>query len=388
LSRSPARIPCLVVPSAEPAPLSPRSIAREFRALLASGARIRCVGSARRRPAGLLARGYVPRHRVDLFGTAFYLTGLRQNPELRFFVAYVVPPAARPAARRIHPRIFYKDVSLVWRSASHYVRSSGENWIGKGEPRTRVDGDDEIVESDEATTDLPLELQNALESLTRLARRVPADDEAVALVLRRGHHHRIEAYRDFTEPRRRARAHRRNLIHGGRSVARFTRPHDPSSLVFVRGFEPDFARGILEVSESSSRLYGGRVRRFRILSRNREIQYLFLAGPRHVWIIPPQATTTELSSYGVRTIDVVADDDLFVPGYEYHFMDETEDPPVLHSQIPERYVGAASEVDPSRADASAWLDRLPIVREFRRVVLGERARRSPRRSARAGGGAR
>ena len=117
-------------------------------------------------------------------------------------------------------------------------------------------------------------------------------------------------------------------------------------------------------------MYGGRLQRFRILSRNRRVQYLFIAGPRQVWIVPPQATTTQLTSYGVRTIDVIADADLCVPAYEYHFMDDTEDPPVLVSQIPEGYAGEPSDVDDSRADASAWLDRLPVIREFRRVVLG------------------
>ena len=56
-----------------------------------------------------------------------------------------------------------------------------------------------------------------------------------------------------------------------------------------------------------------------------------MAGPRHAWIIPPQATTTELSTYGVRTVDVEADEDVFVPGFEYHFMDGDH----LHTQIPE-----------------------------------------------------
>src|SRR5690606_27101180 len=106
------------------------------------------------------------------------------------------------------------------------------------------------------------------------------------------------------------------------------------------------------------------------LSHNRRIQYLFMAAPRHVWIIPPQATTTELSSYGVRTVDVVADDDLFVPGFEYHFLDDTRDPPVLYSQIPAGWAGAGSPVDEARADASAWCDALPVVQAFRRQVLG------------------
>jgi hypothetical protein len=110
------------------------------------------------------------------------------------------------------------------------------------------------------------------------------------------------------------------------------------------------------------------VKKFRILSVNRKIQYQFIAAPHHVWIIPPQALTTELMSYGLRTVDVNAHEDLFVPGYEYHYIDETENPPCLHSQIPEGFAGAASDVDPSRADASPWLEKLPVIREFRRKV--------------------
>jgi hypothetical protein len=140
--------------------------------------------------------------------------------------------------------------------------------------------------------------------------------------------------------------------------------------------------GILEISSSVSKLYGGRLRRFRILSRNQKIQYLFIAGPRVVWIIPPQATTIEIMSFGVRTIDVAVDEALCIPGFEYHFIDESEDPPVLFSQIPEGFVGESSPFDPSRSDASPWLDRLPLIREFRRRVLQSRpVVRRVRRSA-------
>ena len=90
---------------------------------------------------------------------------------------------------------------------------------------------------------------------------------------------------------------------------------------------------------SRSQLYHGNLRRYRILSTNRTIQYTFIAAPRHVWIIPPQPLTTELSSFGVRTIDVVEDDDIFIPGYEYHYLDESEEPPVFYSQIPKGFDG-------------------------------------------------
>ena len=317
----------------------------------------------------LLSSGYTPRHKIELFATEYYLTKVRQNSDIRFFVAYVVQRSASRRRVEAYPRIFYKDVSLVWRAASHYVRSESENWIGKGDVRAGVENGEEVMWSAEDTTDLPLEIQTALEVLIREPGRIPTDERAIDWVLRRGPDDRTVAYRDFTGPRQRAQADPSNLINRGRPVARFTRANDPTALRFVRGFEPDFAKGILEESDSVSRLYGGPLRRFRILSRNRKIQYLFMAGPKQVWIVPPQATTVEIMSYGVRTIDVLIDDDLCIPGYEYHFMDDSEDPPVMFSQIPEGFAGPPNELDPSRADVSAWLDKLPVVKEFRRKVL-------------------
>jgi hypothetical protein len=356
-------------PSAQPTTQTPKQIAREFRRLIDAGAPIRCAGDARDDPECLLSIGYTPKYRVDLFGTRYYLTNVRQNPDIRFFVAYVVQKNQRTEQVEIFPRIFYKDISLIWRSASHFVRSEDENWIGKGEMRTYVIDGEEIEQSVEETTDLPLEIQTALETLSRRARRVPFDEVAIALVLRRGPDDRIEPYRDFLEPRVQARSDPSNLINRGRSIARFTRKNDPTSLRFVKGFEPDFDRGVVEVSTSKSKLYGGLLKRFRILSENQKIQYLFFAGPQSAWIIPPQATTANLTSYGVRAIDVIADEDLCIPGYEYHFIDHSQDPPVLVSQIPKGFAGATNGFDPARADASQWIDRLPVIREFRRKLL-------------------
>ncbi len=370
-------IPRQIVPSATPAAMSPARIRREFLARLDAGAQLRPAGSTKRRPRGLLRAGYAPRYRISLFDTTFYLSNVRQNEDIRFFVGYVVQDTDARPGRVIHPRIFYKDVSLIWRSASHYVRTEQENWIGKGDVRPYVVGGEEVIASAESTTDLPLELQTAFEILMRRSKRIPRDDAAVGMVLRRAPEDRIAAYSDFTRPRQRAQADPRNLVNRGRSIARFTRHNDPTSLRFSAGYEPDFARGILEVEASRSSLYGGELKRFRILSTNRRVQYLFMAGPRHVWIIPAQATTTELSSYGVRTIDVVADDDLFVPGFEYHSSGDG-DPDAALDQIPEGYAGEPSAHDPSRADASPWLDLLPVVREFRRKVLRRTGRPSPR----------
>ncbi|MFI5317518.1 MAG: hypothetical protein ACHQ6T_17590 [Myxococcota bacterium] len=371
-----------VIASVEPSPLSPAEVKREFLALTEGGARIRCVGTARRKPQRLLSLGYAPRYKLELFNVTYYLCDVRQNEDLRFFVAYL---ALREGARgrpAVYARLLYKDGSLLWRTASHFARSADENWIGKGDLKLVKEHGGEYYYSAEHTTDLPLELQMAVESLTRRAARVRTDRRAIALVVRRSGDRRIIAYRDFTHPRRRAAANPRNRVNGGRPIAHFARANDPASLAFARGFEPDFTRaGTIEVTHSQSRLYEGRVDRYRILSRNRRVQYLFFAGPRLVWIGYPQPLTTELSRFGVRTIDVSVPDDLVVPAMEYHYL-EFDDPPVWMSQIPPGFAGPVSPVDAWRADASAWLDRLPVIAEFRRRVLN-RARGTAARDRRA-----
>ena len=370
-----AAIPTRIVPSVAPTELTPRQVAREFRSLLEAGAQLRAAGEAKDDPLSLLSSGYMPRYEISLFDTRFFLTNVRQNPALRFFVAYVVQRHARTGRTEIFGRIFYKDLSLVWRAASHMIATDGDFWIGKGDVKTLARGGYEITECVESTTDLPFEMQTALETLNRITRKAVHDEEALYLLLRSAPSSRTAPYRDFAEPRKRAAANRRNLINGGRSIARFTRKNDPTSLKIVAGFEPDFAKGIIEVAGLRSAMYGGELQRFRILSRNRKVQYLFMSGPKHVWIIPPQATTIELSSFGVRTVDVVADEDLFVPGFEYHYFDENADESEHFSQIPEGFAGELSEHDNDRADASAWLEPIPVIGEFRQKVLGSRRKR-------------
>jgi len=357
-----------VVPSVRPAALTPAQVARELRALIADGAAIKAVGKARDDPGVLLTRAYLPRYRLSLFDTRYYLGDVRQDPQIRFFVAHVVQTRAgrRPAA--IHPRIFYKDVSLVWRSASHVVRTEHEHWIGKGEVRSVVSQGHEYLVSAEETTNLPLEIQDALETLMLRCAQVIIDTRAVELVLRRGAAQRIAPFKDFTGPRERARANRRNLVNGGRRIARFTRRNDPASLVFARGFEPDFAAGFLERNRFNSRLYGGSVLRCRVLSRNAQVQYLFFAAPRHAWIGACQPTTADLSSYGVRSIDAWVDEELLIPGYEYHLPDALGHVPDVTRQVPAGFEGAPSSIDPNRVDTSAWLDRVPVIRAFRAAL--------------------
>ena len=368
LRARPAPLETRVVSGVEPDPETPRRIAAQFRRMLTEGTHLRPVGEARHDPELVLERGDVPRHAVDLFGVRFFLTDFRHDHWLNFMIAFVGVPHPRTGrTTSLFPRIFYKDPSLMWRVASHYISTEDEHWIGKGDVRWEQRSDGEYLSSAEETTDLPYEIQGALDEISR-RRKSKRDDDAVHLYLRRGGSHRTEPFADFTKPRR--EAHARYRVNGGRPVARFRKKNDPTSLVFARGYQPDLRRGLVEVTHSGSKLYGGEIEKYRILSVNREIQYQFVASPTHAFVNHPQALTTGLSSYGTRCVDVIADEDAFLPGFEYHFYDDVEDPPVLYSQIPEGWAGDKAHPDCERADASRWIEELPVIRDFRRIVLG------------------
>ena len=350
-----------VVTGVVPEHATPAQVARRFRSLIESGARLRPAGTARARPAVLLGARYLPRYELRLFDATYFLGDYRFDDAVGFFTGFL--HLAGEAV--LWPRVFYKDSALLWRVASHFVRERGAVWIGKGDSREEERDGWVWRHSAEETANLPYELQLALDELSHRRKR-RRDDGALALFVRRAPPGRIQAYADFGAPRRRAAArHRENA---GRPVARFLCKGDPASLRFERGYEPDLARGVLERGASPSAFYGGLVEKVRVLSTNRRVQYLFFASPTHVWLGPPQLLTTELSSYGVRTLDVAADEDAFLPAFEYHEAAE--------SQIPAGFAGAPHPENPDRADARAWLEALPIVREFRARVLKRRTRRA------------
>ncbi len=354
-----------VLQSIEPDPRSPRAISSELRARIAAGATLRPAGEAAADPEALLRAPYGVRARLELFGAEIYLSSYRFDDHLNFFVAFVGLRGARGrAAKAFYPRIFYKDSSLIWRVATHFVREGNEDWIGKGDVRwVPIDGEEYLCSAEE-TANLPYEMQNALDQISRTGPKAKRDDDAVPLVLRRGRGNRIRPFADFAGPR--ARAAEKFAIHGHRPIGRFKRKNDPTSLVFARGFEPDFDGGPIDVVRSRSRLYGGDVAKHRFLSNNGQVQFQFIAAHTYAWMNPPQALTTELSTFGVRTLDANLPEEAFVPGIEYHYLDTTEDPPQLHTQIPQGFAGPNIELDPLRADASGWTHLLPAVAEFRR----------------------
>lgn len=362
----PHPIETTIVPNVSAATLTPRQVASAFRDLLDIGYALRADGRARKDPLMLLRAGYTPKYQVTLFGTRFFLCNKRDADGLRVMPGYIVPAASGRAGRRIHARVFYKDSSLVWRSASHYIDTPEEEWIGKGAVKWIERDGVRLYYSAEETTNLPFELQAAFDDLSTRGPRTRNDWRVLSLMLRDAPRDRVWPYRDFEAPRERAMRDPANLVNRHRPVAWFERENDPTSLRFERGFEPDFSAAI-DCSFSRSRMYGGEIAKYRVPSRNARIQYLFVHGPDHVWIVHPQTFTTELSSYGLRTVDVLADEELFIPGYEFadnSGLGEVDD------QIPPGFAGEPCPHDPDRADASPWNDRLPIVRAFRKWLAG------------------
>ncbi len=337
---------------------SPGRVGREFRRLLDDGFSLRADGLAARDPSALLRQGYTPKYEVELFSSRFFLCNQRDVDGLKIMPAFVLPAGDE---RRIYARVFYKDSSLVWRSASHYINAPGEEWIGKGSIKPVLENGTRNYYSAEETTNLPFELQAALDEVSHRGRHSKSDLRILSLVLRNAPLNRVRPYRDFEAPRQRAMSLAANRINGNKPVASFGDHGSPESLTFEPGFEPDFD-AVIDISHSRSRMYGGAIGKYRIGSVNRQIQYLFIAGPFHVWIVHPQTFTVQLSSYGLRTVDVIADDALFVPGYEFA---DNEGDGGIEDQIPAGFAGAPCPFDPDRADASPWNERLSPIREFR-----------------------
>ena len=144
------RITTEIVPSVARSKLSCGQVEREFRRMIENGAKLRVAGRLRHSPRRLLSMGYCPKHKIELFDTRFYLTNVRENPELRFFVGYVAQENPSSGRTEIFPRIFYKDLSLVWRSASHFSNTDGL-WVGKGDTYVTIEDGFETLTSREST---------------------------------------------------------------------------------------------------------------------------------------------------------------------------------------------------------------------------------------------
>lgn len=365
-----AVIPAAIVPSAALSPLSEGQVEREFGKLVDSGVEFKVPGSFRGDPKSLLSSGYTPKFKIELFDTAYYMTRLRHDGDEKVLAAYVVQKNPKTGKPVIYARLFYKDYSMIWRSPSHFQGSeAGVDWFGKGDFEPYSRSADGIKYSMEETTNLPLEIQTALDQIGTTPGIPKIDTKLASRIVRGSLRNRPAPYTDFTAQRKAAKENPKNLINKNKRIAYFTQRNDPSTLKFVKGYEPDFQSGIIEVSvDKGTRTdyYGGPLTKYRILSANRKVQYQFIAGRNHFWLNPPQALTTQLTTYGSRSVDVMADYDLFLPGFEYHYEDDDGS---IYSQIPPGFAGKSNPHFDPVADASKWHAQLPVIQQFKRVVV-------------------
>jgi len=361
-----------LVKNIAPSALDAKKIQQQFKQLLKIGYSLHVAGLAKYLKPDYLVRTRPPLHHIELYGVQYFLTDIRRDIGFRYFVAYIVMPqhkdTPRSQRKKIYARIFYKDSSLIWRSASHLINTDGDLWVGKGDVKPVFEDGEIEYYSAEETTNLPFEIDAALDNISRKTKEVIQDKKAMSLVLHNAPEGRILPYADFSAPRKKAMNNPNFAINKNQKIAWFTNPTNPRSLKFAAGYQPDFRNGLIDTSESFSKIYHGAIKKYRIASLNREIQYLFIHAPKQVWIIPPQPIDNLLTSYGVRTVDADADDDLCLPGFEYHYLMDPSDPSSLYSQIPIGYAGKTSDVDPDRADASPWIEAMPVIKKFRDAI--------------------
>ena len=164
-------IPVEIVTNVAVLEKTPRQVAREFHRLIGSGHDLRVDGQAKTDPFALLAGGYTPKHEIELFGTRFFLGNQRIADDLRVLPAFVLTPAEKGRRKpAIHARVLYKDSSLVWRTASHYIAEPGRQWIGKGAVKWIDKRGERGWYSAEETTNLPFEMQPALDDVSQRGR--------------------------------------------------------------------------------------------------------------------------------------------------------------------------------------------------------------------------
>ncbi len=356
----------IIIKNVAPKNWSEKQVGLEFKNLLKNGYRLDLKGQAKDRAPDYLPRTRPPKHVIDLFGVRYFLSDIRREAGFRFFVAYLVMPQKGKHKNFIYPRIFYKDSSLIWRSASHLIKTGKEHWIGKGDLKPVIEEGAINYYSAEETTNLPYEMDAALDTISRSSAEVIIDKMAQELVLRNAPENRVEPYADFTQPRLKAMQTPKYAINQNHKIAWFEHPNKPGSLRIEAGYEPDFKYGLIDTSYSRSKMYGGEINKYRIASKNRQVQYLFITGQTQAWIIPPQPLDDLLISYGVRAVDAEIDDNLCIPGFEFHYLEFDDEPDSLYSQIPKGFVGPASEADPDRASASPWIEKLPVMEKFRK----------------------
>ena len=262
-TRSP--IETAILPGVQPDPRDPRALATEFRAALADGVRLRPSGEAKQDPtpaANSPLRGALS-HRPLPGSNLSDRVPLRRQPEFHGRVRRTVGVLRSRRRVRTTRGSSTKDSSLVWRVATHFVRSEDDNWIGKGDTkwelirRRRVlvqrGGDREPAFS--RCRKRSTSLAGAARSHGGITTRSRSSCSAATEIA-------SNPFAEFVTPRRRAAE--RYRIHGGKPIARFHSQGRSQHAALREGLRTGLpTRGWWTQSSSHSKLYGGPVTKFR-----------------------------------------------------------------------------------------------------------------------------
>ncbi|MDP3703201.1 MAG: cysteine peptidase family C39 domain-containing protein, partial [Candidatus Omnitrophota bacterium] len=307
---------------------------------IASGVPLRIYGDASFNELDKVGLG--PKHQVQFGQDHFYISDAFIDAGGRTaFLAYLLHRDSTTGQPVIFVNAYYKSNSQnVWRAASHHAGP----WIGKG--------------FGEAGQMLPMELQSTFEHI------VASQRASQGVYEKPGRFFDVLGF-DVQGPMVSMvvggpnRVVIAELNHAGQTNPALANHH----INFRPGYEPDFHRGVVEHFQADNPVYS-KVTSYVILSANRQVQYLFnVDGAGRVWVGGVQGTSETLIRQGVRrdNLQYVVPEELLTPAFEYL------------KQMPTGYLEARN-VHPRNlqyADASAFLNKISVIQEFRRHVLGQ-----------------
>ena len=270
-----------------------------------------------------LLRAFAPKHEIVWNGRVFYLStpyiaSLGASPAVVVYVSVRDRHTGRPtmAAWLVQKELARNVWQIIWRVVQEGIERR-------------------------PATDAPLELAAAFEALYQQENRR-------VIIARNGYAGLLIDQAAWLEPM------------SAISIDTFTRRGDPRSFVFRTGYEPDLVSGVRERFVSSSPRLHRHVRSFRVLSANREVQYLMhvagIDGQPRAWIGAVQSTTFTMTPAGLRSVAVAVEADFTLPASAYYRL------------IPAGYRGAQVEEGAPYFDASSFTNALPDMAGVRRVA--------------------
>jgi len=304
----------------------------------------------------LALEGHAPLHRIRFGDDTYYISRPFIGPDNRIsFIAYCQHIDSRDNKPKLFVNEFYFSGShAVWRAASH--RAWG--WIGKG--------------VDEHSQTLPLEIIPFLNRIVEKAGNIETREYDLFKILGIGGiipaESQIFTHVDVLNGQRAApeldlTGSRRIVVAEEVSLA----PADSDELHRYRfpdeGYKPDFTSKKILRYPSRNDVYG-RITHYRILSRNKKLQYLFNVSEEGlVWIGSVQSVSKDLNRQGVRqdAPNIIVPPTLLQAPYDY--------PSEIVKNLPQGYLGDDHPGHPEYASAAKFTEKIDLVVEFRAEVL-------------------